>query len=140
MTRPFYVIFPGMSAIDAGGPSKQFFSLALSGFRASSQLFQGSTNRKLPVYSTALVSSGLFRVLGRLVTYSLLSDGPGFPYFARCVYRYIATGSPEIAAEFVTREDHLPHVSDMLSKVCVDVVMYKNTLTPFQCAVGYLTR
>ena len=24
MTRPLYVIFPGMSAIDAGGPSKQF--------------------------------------------------------------------------------------------------------------------
>lgn len=48
-----------------------------------------------------------------------LSDGPAFPVLAPCIYRYITTGSPEVAVQFVSNEDYSPPVADMLSKVRV---------------------
>ena len=56
-------------------------------------------------------------MLGQVITHSLLSEGPGFPFFAPFVYRYIASGSAELAVQFVTEEDHHPEVAEMLSKV-----------------------
>ena len=56
------------------------------------RLFTGHSQRLTPIYSSEHVLTGVFEVLGKLITHSLVQGGPGFPFLAPAIYWYVATG------------------------------------------------
>lgn len=72
----------------------------------------------LPIYSpSAALSLNMFKVLGRIIVHSVLQEGPGFPFFAPAIYKYICTGSAEEAVDEVELEDLPTQFAEMINKV-----------------------
>ena len=124
MTRPIHIVYKGSTAIDAGGLKRQFFCDVLLRLRDSFSLFEGSNNRLLPCYTPSAITSGLLRVLGCIVVHSVLQDGPGFPFLAPCIYKYICTESVEEAIQCVELHDLSEPFADFMSKVCTVIHTY----------------
>lgn len=101
MKRPVFVVYKDSPAVDAGGPSRQFFGDVLTQLRTSYGLFEGQDNRVLPCYTPSVIASGLLCILGRAIVHSILHGGPGFPFLAPCVYRYLCTGSADDAVQYM---------------------------------------
>ena len=93
---PIKVQFRKQPGVDSGGMLRQAFC-ALFNLAANNQflclrLFTGPPNRVTPVYSSEHILTGIFEVLGKMISHSLVQGGPGFPYLAPAVYWYVATG------------------------------------------------
>ena len=56
----------------------------------------------IPAYSSKVLASGILKILGRIVVHSLLQGGPGFPFLAPYVYKYVTTESIDQAFEDIT--------------------------------------
>ena len=54
--------------------------------KASNTYSQENHTEKVPVFSNELVVNGFFEVLGKMISYSLVQSGPGFPYLSLAVY------------------------------------------------------
>ncbi|CAB4001829.1 G2 M phase-specific E3 ubiquitin- ligase-like [Paramuricea clavata] len=98
---PIKVQLRGQPGIDSGGILRQAFStifalLARNEFLGL-RLFTGPVCRLTPVYSSECILTGVFEIIGRMISHSLIQNGPGFPYFTPAVYSYIATGNLEEA-------------------------------------------
>lgn len=117
MSRPIFVVYENMPAIDAGGPRRQLFSDIIIDLRDKHALFEGPINSRYPVYSTGVVASGLLKVLGRVVVHSILHEGLGFPFLAPCIYNYICTSSVEDSSREIDIMDMSPPFRDMVNKV-----------------------
>lgn len=117
MQRPVSVTYSGTPAVDAGGPKRQFFTDVLHSLKSSYNLFEGSGNRLLPVYSASVVSSGLFKVLGQVIVHSVLQEGPGFPFLAPFIYKCVCGVAHEEAIEDVNLSDLPEPVADLIEKV-----------------------
>ena len=55
-------------------------------------MFQGPYENLVPIYRSNNVLNGVFEVLRKMVTHSMIQGGPGFPYLSPIAYWYIATG------------------------------------------------
>ena len=99
--------------MDTGGVLRQAFTDVFSEIAngsSSLRLFRGvDASRLTPIYSSEHVLTGIFEVLGKMIAHSLIQGGPGFPYLARSIYWYIATGDLSEAVarcSFVDVGDH----------------------------------
>ncbi len=100
------VKFEGESGIDAGGLSREYGSLLQKVFFSTkANLFEGTEDRKLPLYSIEGIHSKLFEVVGKMVAYLIVHLDIGIPCLSPPVYHYISTGSLELAANFCSIED-----------------------------------
>ena len=65
-----------------GGIRRQFFSVVFEKIGASdkSRIFEGPPTGRRPVFRVSNLSSGLLKVIGKIVGHSFLMDGQGFPY------------------------------------------------------------
>ena len=117
MRRPLSLSFRGTPTIDAGGPKRQFFTDTLNALKDEYNLFEGSEDRLLPVYSTSVLASGLLKVIGQVIVHSVLFKGPAFAFLAPCIYKYISSGSVEEAVQCVKLSDLSPPVADTIEKV-----------------------
>ena len=62
-------------------------------------------------------SSGLFKVLGKMVGHSIVQEGIGFPYFSPVCYWYMIGGEDK-AMEYVTLTDLGEPAVSIVRKVC----------------------
>ena len=70
LTAPPRVKFEGESGIDAGGLSREYGTLSQKAlFSTEANLFEGTSERKLPLYSSEGLCSRLFEVIGKMVAY-----------------------------------------------------------------------
>ena len=119
---PIKVQLRGQPGIDSGGILRQAFStifalLARNEFLGL-RLFTGSVCRLTPVYSSECILTGVFEIIGRMISHSLIQNGPGFPYFTPAVYSYIATGNLEEAISKVSVIDIAdPDLVEFVGKV-----------------------
>ena len=122
---PIRISFMEQPAIYTGGVTRQFFTDVLRriAHQGALQLFVGGSKRLRLAYSPQVLP--VMKILGTLIGYSLLHEGPGFPYLAPFVYWYIATGSEERALPYVSIPEDL---SDLTASVVSEVNVYK-TLT-----------
>ena len=104
------ISFTGETAADVGGPTREFFYLAIDSLlkvdeRSGIQLFFGVLGHMLPLCSLDALSGGCFLMAGKLLAHSILHGGSGLVGLAPSVVKYIATGSVDIAQALVTLDD-----------------------------------
>ena len=113
------VVYSGQPASDTGGVSRHFFSDLLH--RLSVTYFLGES-RKVPLYNTDILISGLMKIIGTIIVHSVLYGGPGFPFFSSALYWYLATGSVDAAIQQLCFDDCAnPNYKDVVLKVGVFV-------------------
>ena len=113
------VKFEGESGIDAGGLSREYGSLLEKViFSTEASLFDGTSERKLPLYSIEGIYSRLFEVVGKMVAYLIVHLDIGIPCLSQAIYQYISTGSLEVAANYCSIDD----ISDYEMKELINKV------------------
>ena len=93
-------------AIDTGGIRCQVYTSVLQQFSENlpHRFFDGPPNSLRPYYSAANRSSGIFKILGRIVGHSIFQDGIGFPHLSALCYWYVAAGE-QAALQYLTLKD-----------------------------------
>ena len=106
---PIRIQIRGQPAIDSGGVLRQAFSTVFTLLAGNDflglRLFTGPSCRLTPVYSSECILTGVFEIIGRMISHSMVQSGPGFSYFASAVYSYIAKGNLEEAVAKVSVVD-----------------------------------
>lgn len=102
--------FVGEMAADAGGPTKEYFYTAIESlFKVDPifgvSLFTGERGHYIPVMNMDAISSGCFKMVGKLLAHSVLNGGPGLPGLAPAITKYLVSGSITDAADFVSVND-----------------------------------
>lgn len=102
--------------IDTGGIRRQIYTQVFSEFAHNKHvvLFDGSINLLRPAISAIARSSGILKILGKMLSHSIFQDGIGFPYLSPVCYWYII-GSEDMAIEHLSL-DNLPADSSALIK------------------------
>lgn len=73
-----------------GGPNREFFTLLLEEFKSSTlDMFEGPGSFLLPVNNRKAFNGDMFHLFGKITVLSVLSDGPGFPYFPPFLVSYL---------------------------------------------------
>lgn len=73
-----------------GGPNREFFTLLLEEFKSSTlDMFEGPGSFLLPVNNRKALNGDMFHLFGKITVLSVLSDGPGFPYFPPFLVSYL---------------------------------------------------
>lgn len=116
------VKFEGESGIDGGGLSREYGSILQQKiFSTEANLFEGSEEHKLPIYSVEAIYSRLFQVVGKMVAYLIVHLDIGIPCLSQAVYQFIVSGSIETAAPYCTLED----ISDYgIKELIIQVINY----------------
>lgn len=109
LSRP-KVTFEGEAGIDAGGLSREFACLLRKAiFSSQANLFEGQEYSKLPIYSIDGIHSRLFLLVGKIISYLVVHLDIGVPCLSVAAYKYISTGSLELAAESCNIDDIVDH-------------------------------
>ena len=66
-TKPMQIVFVGQTAIDAGGPLRQFFSLISE--KLSARFFEGNPSHLLPKIDANTILCELFIVVGKIIAH-----------------------------------------------------------------------
>jgi len=69
------VTFMGESAVDDGGPRREYFQLLLKDVFSSSGLFVGWPDHVIPVHHVEAVASNRFYIIGKMVSTCLIQGG-----------------------------------------------------------------
>jgi hypothetical protein len=109
-------------AIDTGGLRRHVYSTVFSDF-VSNKLFEGPEHSCRPVCTAESRSSGLFKILGKMVGHSIVQEGIGFPYLSHVCYSYIVGGDDK-AMEHVAITDINEPAATVFQKVCCHCVLY----------------
>ena len=89
---PIRVTFISESAIDEGGPSREFFSLVLLKISEDVSIFHENANAKLFTHNVQGLKKRLFFMAGMFVALSLANGGPGLSCLSETVYSYLCYG------------------------------------------------
>lgn len=114
-------VYSGQPASDTGGVSRHFFSDLL---HRLSQIYISGESRKVPLYNTDILISGLMKIIGTIIVRSVLHGGPGFPFFSSALYWYLATGSVGSAIQQLCFDCANPNYKDVVLEVVVCVHVF----------------
>ena len=122
--RPIRIVLDNQPALDTGGVRRQCYTQVYEQFAANKhmRMFDGPPCHLRPVFSAEARSSGLFNVLGTMISHSITQDGIGFPYLSPLCYGYLAQGE-EYALQQITLTDVGADVANVITQVgrCVCV-------------------
>ncbi len=103
---PLRIRFAGEAGLDAGGLRREFGSLLISKlFSSEVMLFEGSDDRKVPLYNADAVHSNLFHLAGKICAYLLSHLDLGVSCLSPVIYSYITTDDVHEATKQCTLED-----------------------------------
>lgn len=123
MSKPCKIVFEDEPAIDGGGPKREYFALLLASLLSPNipvRLFEGQSNRILPIHNADALRAHLFKVAGKMIASSVVNGGACFPHFSPAAYTYIATNSIQAVLDVVGVED-IPdtEILDCINQVSV---------------------
>lgn len=100
------IALAGSLAIDTGGIRRQTYTQVYSDFAHNKHihLFDGATNLLRPSVSAIARSSGILKILGKMLSHSIYQDGIGFPYLSDVCYWYLI-GGENMAIQYVSITD-----------------------------------
>ena len=112
------VVLKGQPAIDTGGVRRQILSEVLKTVTFSTRLglFEGPQDRRRPTFRISSLSSGVMKLLGRIIGHSIILDCQGFPYLSPACYSYMV-GNFDQALLLCTPEDASERVQHTLKEV-----------------------
>ena len=92
--------------VDTGGVRRQVYCRAFDYFAKNKfiELFDGPENHLRPSCSADARSSGLFKILGSMISHSICQDSIGFPFLSPTCYWYLV-GGDEKALEYASLQD-----------------------------------
>ena len=99
------ISYDGQPAADTGGVLHQCFSDAFQRFSEKWFTETGTPYSRAPLFRSDILLSKIFMYLSRMIAYSVLQYGLGFPLFSRAVYEYICSGSISNSLPFLTIEN-----------------------------------
>ena len=122
--KPVHVNFISESAIDLGGPRREFFSLGLLKATEDPGIFCGPPNARLFVHSLDGLRKQIFYKVGMYTAISLANGGPGLTCLSKTVYSYLCFGLQK--RKIVCNVEEIPDVKvrTHLQKVCVVIWAY----------------
>ena len=115
------VVYQGQPAADTGGMTPQFYTQLLQ--EISQQFFHDDTF-KTPIYNSNMVVSGIMKLVGTVITHSILQGGPGFPVFSPSVYHYLATGDFDAAVQKISVNDCTVSTKHFIDQASILLVSY----------------
>ena len=100
------IALTGEMSIDTGGIRRQAYTQVYSEFAQNKHihLFDGPTNLLRPVVSASARSSGVMKILGKMISHSMYQDGIGFPYLSAVCYWYLI-GGENMAIQHISMAD-----------------------------------
>ena len=105
------------AAVDTGGIRRQAYSVVFREFAENKyvHIFDGdNTSRLRPATSAMVRSSGLLKLLGKMISHSIYQDGVGFPYLSPACYWYLV-GNEDMAIPYISVDlEDLPRDSAAL--------------------------
>ena len=119
---PLRIKFIGQVAIDAGGPTRQFYSLVAD--KVIEEHFVGNDGFFLPKSDANTVQSDIFVAVGKIVAHSIVHGSGGLPFFSPSTYNYLCHGN--IAEAMALME--LNHVVDAAYSFFINEVSDKQNL------------
>ena len=75
------ITFLGESAIDGGGPRREFFMLLMNSIKENNSLLEGLSNSRVVRHNTAAIQDELYLSLGNMIALSVVHGGPGLCSF-----------------------------------------------------------
>ena len=115
-SRGMSVTFVSEAAVDEGGPTREFFRLALADIARSNSLFDGAQNRRVARHNIVELQGNSYLIVGRLIALSLTYGGPSPQFFARPVAEYLL-GFSSLMVSIEDVPDH--SVQALLFRVCI---------------------
>ncbi|KAL1488697.1 hypothetical protein ABEB36_014496 [Hypothenemus hampei] len=91
-------------AIDAGGPTREMFTLLLK-YLANSMLFEGTKESKNITLCHEHLNCKHYYEAGRIVSLSLIHGGPSPQFFSRTLFNYLSNGV----------EDTKPYIEEVMN-------------------------
>ena len=121
-TRPLNVAFQDEPGIDAGGVTREYFSLLMQRLENQTgrlKLFEGTSGHLLPMHNYDYLSGGLFVMVGKMILHAILNKCNGMAGLSQAAVAYIISGSRDAAVEHIVLEDIPdPVIQDQLRQVC----------------------
>ena len=113
--RHLRVTFLGESAVDGGGPRREFFMLLMNSIKDNNSLLDGPSNRRVLRHNTPALQEEMYLCMGKMIALSVVHGGPGPSFFAESVVAYLFCGLSGVTAKV----DDVPDTSirDQLKKV-----------------------
>lgn len=88
------VRFISESAVDEGGPKREFFRLVLADIASNNALFDGGSQRRVVRHNLIELQKNSYLIVGRIIALSLMYGGPAPQFFARVVAEYLLGITP----------------------------------------------
>ena len=93
ITKMLKVCFVGESAIDDGGPRREFFQLLLNAIASKSGLFQGYPCHVVPCHNVDALVQNKYFVVGKMIATAIVQGGQPPVYFAGAVADFLVFDS-----------------------------------------------
>ena len=117
-SRGMSVTFVSEAAVDEGGPTREFFRLALTDIAHNNALFAGNVDKRVARHNLLELQRKSYLIVGRLIALSIMYGGNAPHFFARPVAEYLlGADSPTAAIEDVPDQK----VQADLIRVCWDL-------------------
>lgn len=87
LEEPFKVEFPGELGADYGGPKREFLSCLMK--ELANAVLEGEPYNKTFIHSVPLLDKEMFFKAGRMIVWSILHGGPGFPFLNSTLYQLL---------------------------------------------------
>ena len=71
------ITFLGESAVDGGGPRREFFMLLMNAIKENNSLLDGPSVSRVLRRSTAALQEELYLCVGKMIALSVVHGGPG---------------------------------------------------------------
>ena len=90
--KHIHITFLGESAVDGGGPRREFFMLLMNAIRENHSLLDGPLTTRVLRHNTTALQEDLYFCMGKMIALSIVHGGPGPTFFAESVVDYIFGG------------------------------------------------
>ena len=71
------ITFLGESAVDGGGPRREFFMLLMNAIKENNSLLDGPSGSCVLRHNTAALQEELYLCMGKMIALSIVQGGPG---------------------------------------------------------------
>ena len=85
----FNVTFISESAVDEGGPFREYVRLLMRAVRANNSLFCGQDNQRTAMHNIAALHKKEYEFVGKCIALSVLYNGPGPHFFSETATHYL---------------------------------------------------
>ena len=89
MSKMLRLRFIGESAIDDGGPQREYFQLLLQEIASLSGFYEGWLDHVLPVHNVTALANNKFYIVGKMVATVLVQGGQLPAYFAGAIADFL---------------------------------------------------